>query len=538
MRVHATIATALAALVFAQGALADEAKVTAAAPNRHLKLRWGPFGSDTSVKRTQIEVPSSPAMPDASLPLPSIGPQPVSSTGGFSSGRPISLELALYGAITNNPDLVALRNSNIASPEAVEVARRFPTTLNPTLWMDYRPITLIPRDTFANSGSNGGSSSKSSGPFYHNGQGFFYISLRQPIELGHQTTHRWEIAKAALSQQQWTVLQAELLAMVQTYRFFETAAYRREKLKVANRLADFNDRLVQTMKRRAEANQVQQADVVLAQVENEATRQLVDVARQDYANSLMDLQNQIGQPENAGTAEPFGEFTLPEVIPELEEEQLIAMAVRCRPEIQAARSAAAGALAAVNLAKGDRIPTPIVGPEYQTDEAGIQYIGFVYITPIPWLNGGKPLVRQREADLRRALTTVQQLEKRTVIQVRSAAAKWNAAGRLVKQTAGLSNSLRKQVEQMENLFELNQTDLTKLFQVRQRLIQLENAELDAVWAATQAQADLLTALGIPGLIQSLPRANPAARPSVTVAPPPPVSANPAAAPTANSSVRR
>ncbi len=35
-----------------------------------------------------------------------------------------------------------------ASAEAVEVARRFPVTLNPTVWVDYRPITLIPPGTF------------------------------------------------------------------------------------------------------------------------------------------------------------------------------------------------------------------------------------------------------------------------------------------------------------------------------------------------------------------------------------------------------
>ena len=44
---------------------------------------------------------------------------------------------------------------------------------------------------------------------------------------------------------------------------------------------------------------------------------------------------------------------------------------------------------------------------------------------------------------------------------------------------------------MERLFEANQADLTQLLQARQRLIQLENAELDALWQATQAQADLL-----------------------------------------------
>ena len=40
-------------------------------------------------------------------------------------------------------------------------------------------------------------------------------------------------------------------------------------------------------------------------------------------------------------------------------------------------------------------------------------------------------------------------------------------------------------------------------QARQRLIQLDNSRLDAVWAATQAQADLLLALGTPSLIHAM-----------------------------------
>ena len=83
-----------------------------------------------------------------------------------------------------------------------------------------------------------------------------YFSLRQPIEMGHQTTHRYHIAKAAYSQQQWTVVQAELLALRQQSLSgsFQTAAYRREKLRVAVQLADFNDRLVETLRRRLEAS--------------------------------------------------------------------------------------------------------------------------------------------------------------------------------------------------------------------------------------------------------------------------------------------
>ena len=86
--------------------------------------------------------------------------------------------------------------------------------------------------------------------------------MRQPIELGHQTTHRYHIAQAAFDQQKWIVVQAELTALVQTYRFFQTAAYRREKYRLAQELADFNDRLLESLERRMEANQVQAADVV------------------------------------------------------------------------------------------------------------------------------------------------------------------------------------------------------------------------------------------------------------------------------------
>jgi cobalt-zinc-cadmium efflux system outer membrane protein len=480
--------------------------------------------------------PADPANASVAVPLPA----PVPPGGGLpatlsvmeGSGMSISLQAALYGALTGNPDLVALRNSNIASPEAVEVARRFPTTLNPTLWVDYRPINLIPPDTFASTGP------RHAGPYYHFGRQFFYVSVRQPIELGHQTTHRHEIAKAALNQQQWTVVQAELLALVQTYRFFQTAAYRREKLRIAVELADFNDRLLETLRRRLqlEAAQVAASDVVLAEVENRATRQLVEVARQDYANALTDLRNQLGLPETASTAEPLGDFVLPRTIPELDEPAMIQMALCTRPEVHVARAQAAGALAAYKLARGDRIPSPIVGPLYQTDEVGVQYVGLVYITPLPLLNNGKPLMRQREADYRRAQVALQQVEQRTVTQVRAAVAKWNAANRLVNQTVGLTGSLRDEVARMERLFEANQANLTVLLQARQRLIQLQNAELDALWQATQAQADLLTALGAPSLIAALNVPPPA---PTAVPPTPPVlfpaaSTTPAPGPTPSS----
>jgi outer membrane protein, heavy metal efflux system len=452
---------------------------------------------DRALIRTAQPPPGAPQPPSLDLsPLSTPGNFPVSAAMG---GRPISLQASLYGAVTGNPDLVALRQGNEASAEAVEAARHFPTTLNPTLWIDYRPLNFVPPDTFASSARGGGATQHG----YKYAKNYIYISWRQPLELKHQTTHRAAIAQAAFDLQRWNVITAEMTSLVQTYRFYQTAAYRREKARVAKQLADFNEKLLGTLHRRLEANQVLPADVALAEVESQAAGQQYEAAQQDYAAALTDLQNQIGSPETAGMVMPSDRFSIPRYIPNLSEQQLIEMALCSRPEIFAARAQVAGAEAAVRLANADRTPSPIIGPEYESDEVLVQYVGMVFICPIPVLNNGTPLLRQRQAELKRAVVAERQIEQRTAVQVKSALAKWNQAVTLVNRTAGLTKSLKAQVESIERLFDASQADLNKLYQARQRLIQLENAELDAFWQATQAQSDLLLALGAPALIASL-----------------------------------
>ncbi|MEO6812109.1 MAG: TolC family protein [Isosphaeraceae bacterium] len=482
---------------------------------------------DAPVQRVQgvpgdMGMPLGPGQP-APIPAPSMPLMP-----DAAGGQSISLQSALYGALTSNPTLVNMRVGNPLAPtaEAVEVARQFPTALNPTLWIDFRPINLIPPEPFGGSGGGaktpgGTGTTKQQNGYYRFGNPFLYLSLRQPLELGHQTTHRYHIAQAAFSQYQWTVMQAEMTALVQTYRFFQTAAYRREKLRVARDLAAFNDRLLQSLKGRFEANQALPADVALAEVENEATNQLVEVARQDYATALTDLQNQIGQSQTDGTAEPLGAFVLPAYIPSVDDQQLIQMALESRPDIHALQAQLDGTNANVRLARSNRIPSPVIGPEYEIDEVGVQYIGLVFITPIPYLNTGKSLVRQRQAECQRAAQALDQTKRQIVTQVKSAVSKWNQANQLVRRTNDLTERLKSQVEVMNRLFEAGQTDVTKLYQARQRLIQLENARLDATWQATQSQADLLTALGAPTLINAmLSQATLAATTPGPVPPPP------------------
>ena len=261
--------------------------------------------ADAPIRRVQA-VPGDMSMPNAPgavPPLPEAG-LPASPTA-VPGGQSLSLEAALYGALTSNPDLVALRNSNVASPEAVEVARRFPTTLNPTLWVDVRRSLR----------------STNAGP------------RPTPDPLPHRMHAVLLLVAAAdragapdhppLRDRPGRVQPAAMDGRPgRTARPWSrrTASSRRPPTAARSsgwpsKLADFNDQLLQTLRRRLEANQVAAADVALAEVENQATRQQVEAAQQDYATALTDLRNQIGIPETAGTAEPLGEFILPAIHP-------------------------------------------------------------------------------------------------------------------------------------------------------------------------------------------------------------------------------
>jgi cobalt-zinc-cadmium efflux system outer membrane protein len=366
------------------------------------------------------------------------------------------------------------------------VARQFPTSLNPTVSVDYQPWNFE-RDI---------------------GQGarqletLVSVSWSQPIELGHRTTQRLAIAQAAYDQMHWNILQAELLALVETYRLHQTASYRREKLRVAQILAEFNAQLLQTVRRQMEAGQASASDLVLAEVENQSMVQRLQTGRQEYIDALSDLRRQIGLPECVASVIPIGELKVPEGMPSANENDLIRIALQSHPEINAAKAQAAGSHAALALARADRIPIPSVGPFYEHDESGTTFYGMALTTPLPVLNSGKPLVYQREMEHSRDLVAIEQLRIRTIARVKASLIRWNQTRDLIVQVYASTEMIRGQTAKMERLCAAGQTDLLKLLQVRQRLIEAENAQLDMAWQATQAYSDLLVALGATPLIGS------------------------------------
>jgi cobalt-zinc-cadmium efflux system outer membrane protein len=428
-------------------------------------------------------------LPPASSALQQPANGPVEPLPIASPAVPVDLRTALEWTLSQNPDLIAIRQNARVSQAALAVAQRFPTSLNPTVSLDARPWTF----------------EKNTGQGARRLETQVSASWAQPIEVGGRTGFRTEMARAGFTQTQWNILQAELAALVETYRFHQTATYRREKLRVAQQLADFNRQLVKTVERQMQANQVSPVDVALAEVESQSTEQQKEVARQDYIVALTGLRQQIGIGDYMGSLEPCGLLQLPEGILDQDEDNLICTALENRPEVHAAQAQVAASRAAVCLARAERIPIFSAGPVYEKDESGTSFYGFAVSTPVPVLNAGRTLVSQREAEYCRDLVVLQQTQQRITNQVKATLIRWQQAQQLVSRTQAMMKPIHAQANRVDRLYAAGQSDLLRLLQVRQRLIQAENTQLDVLWQAIQAYADLLVALGSAPLLDALPK---------------------------------
>lgn len=404
-----------------------------------------------------------------------------------SPETPVDLETALQWTLSRNPDLVAVRQQTDVSAVAVAVARQFPMSVNPSVAVTLRPWAFE---------RNFGQGSQRLGASVS-------VAWSQPLELGRRGP-RLGMAQAAYDQTHWNILQAELVALVQTYRLHQTATYRREKFRVARQLAEFNAKLLLTVGRQAEAGQATPTDLVLAEVENQSMGQRLRAAQQDYLDAVTDLRKQIGLPEYAGSAVPVGDLRIPDGALPGDEDDLTRIAVESHPEVNAAQAQAANSQAAVCLARAERIPVSSVGPLYERDEAGTSFYGLAVNTPVPVINSGRRLVWQREQEFNRDLVAAEQIRVRTIARVKASLTKWLQVKDLVTQVDASTAAIQVQTQKMERIYAAGQADLLKLLQVRQRLIEAENARLDIVWQATQAYADLLAATGATPLLGAAP----------------------------------
>ncbi len=151
-------------------------------------------------------------------------------SGEIQTGERFQLLETVSLALAQNPDLVALRQTERVGAATYGVASTYP--FNPFVQVQATPYQDIP-------GAGSGTTSH-------------YVLLMQRIQLAHQQQHREDAALSSLNSIRWNVHQAELQAASLTAQLYFTVLYQRGLLEVAQASQSNNQQLLEAINKRFE----------------------------------------------------------------------------------------------------------------------------------------------------------------------------------------------------------------------------------------------------------------------------------------------
>jgi len=407
----------------------------------------------------------------------------------------LSLAGCLAQSLSQNPDLIALRQNDSVSSAALGVAQTYP--FNPFVQAQVTPWQ----------------DAKVGGP----GSTYHYVLLMQQIQLAHQQQYREEGAASTLNSVRWNIHQAELRTVAQTERLYFTALYLRGILQLSTASHENNQRLLWTLEKQLEAGAATSADVAIVRVDARSTHQQFRLAKANFETAQRDLRRQIGLlPDDAlpidgdlrrlnwkvpsrvevdGSDGASEDATLTSSI----DRTMISGRARSRPDVMAAQADADAARAAMCLATANRTPDLQIGPYYQRAADGTTFLGLRGQMDVPVINSGRPLENQRIAELNQRMTAWHQLQRRADLEAQAAWERYTQAIELLNEYASDDPAvdLPEELQSLEQRFLEGEVDVIRVVQSRTSLIQNQRANLDLLNEAAQAAANLTETTGIP-----------------------------------------
>ena len=417
---------------------------------------------------------------------------PIPTEVGQSETMPLTQLCAI--AVSSNPDLVTLRQTERVSVAARGVAETYP--FNPFLQVQATPIQDV---------RNGSPNS-----MYH------YVLLMQTIQLAHQQGFREQGARCTLNSTRWNIHQAELQTLAQTQRLYFTSLYQRGIRTLAEASHKNNLQMLQILEKQLNAGAATAADVAIVRVDAASTRQQQTLATANYRNALRDLARYIGMQPNA-LSEIAGElhqfqWKLPEhSSPDTESgmedwdhavitsTSTVAEWAKSRPDVMAARSDVDVSRANLGLASASKTPDLQIGPYYQATADSSTFLGLRAQIDLPVLNNGVPLERQRLAEYHQRITAWTQAQTRAELEAEAAIDRYATALAVVQSETSndTSSDLPSELSGLEKQFIAGEVDVVRVVQARNSLILNRRARLDLWNELSQSAANLIAATGIP-----------------------------------------
>ena len=406
----------------------------------------------------------------------------------------LTLSESISLALSQNPDLIALRQTEDVSVGALGVAQTYP----------FNPFVQVQATPYQHS-QNG-----QAGTTYH------YVLLMQTIQLAHQQQYREQGAASALNSTRWNIHQAELQALATTERLYFTALYPRGIMQLAEANDQNNRQVLRILENQLQAGEATAANFEIVGIDRQSTLQQLQLASANYQAAVRDLARQIGvSPQNlqspSGSLESI-EWRIPGgtngmSVAAMNSDLNIAAAdarggvvswASSRPDVMAARSDIDVARSNLNLAAASKTPDLQIGPYYQTTADGTNFVGFRGQVDLPIINTGEPLERQRCAEHRQRYIVWQQAQRRAELEAQAAFDRYHTALMAVTSDSNtVAENMPAALEGLERQFMEGEVDVTRVVQARSSIITSQRARLDLLNEVAQSAAALTAATGIP-----------------------------------------
>ncbi len=307
--------------------------------------------------------------------------------------------------------------------------------------------------------------------------------LDQRIEIFGERRMRIRAAKAYKEQLEQELGREQWKIYAQVHAAYNGALLAKQRAETAAGIVAFSERILQTAQKRAEAGEISNLRVRVAEGELAQAKQRKLAADLDFRISANRLSESAGWPKDRLLV-PVGELRLPEKVGD--PDAFFDKAMEGHPMIAAQQAAVRTAEARVDAAERDRYPEPMVGAFFSREaKPNIMpvptTVGLATVTiPIPiWQRNQKARARAK-AELEVAQVELGTIEYRLGLQIKRAVEAVNTAAERVQTYArDVVPRFEENMAMLEAAFELGEADIIEVFVARSRFLSIQSEALEA-----------------------------------------------------------
>jgi cobalt-zinc-cadmium efflux system outer membrane protein len=350
-------------------------------------------------------------------------------------------------------------------------------------------------------------SSSSDAVFGGGGDNGFAVTYSQPIEMGGKRTKRIRLAEAELEVMKAEIADAERRLAGQLKEAYLQATEISTRLDFFDRTRQLNRQTVEVMNVRLAAGDASRLDSHLLQAENNR----VEAQRLQAESQLMAEMLEIRRLAGIEVYAPLSLRPPGRAAPAVREETaLVEIALRSRPDLQAARLREAFAEAGVELARSQAVPNitgsvryarePIVS-RLRTATEGRAFdqenvLGLGISIPLPFWNREQGNIREASSKVTQARTERDALETSIRVEVATAARRYESALRALELIrTGVVNETQAGFAITQLAYRLGDMRLLDVLVQQRSVVEAQMAELSAEAELASAQASLELAVG-------------------------------------------